>query len=93
MAEVMGADWKPQNQKKKGKKGKKGVKGQKEDDEVKFPASRGSSSRRSRRRRRSSSRHETAFVSCEFTYAINVFSEINFLFILVEGTASFAGLM
>ena len=42
MAEVMGADWKPQNQKKKGKKGKKGVKGQKEDDEVKFPASRGS---------------------------------------------------
>ena len=42
MAEVMGPEWKPQTQKKKGKKGKKDVKGQKEEDEVKFPASRGS---------------------------------------------------
>ena len=39
MAEVMGPDWKPQRQK---KKGKKDVKGEKEEDEVKFPASRGS---------------------------------------------------
>ena len=35
MAEVMGPDWKPQTQ-------KKGKKGKKEEDEVKFPASRGS---------------------------------------------------
>ena len=39
MAEVMGPDWKPQTQK---KKGEKDVKGEKEEDEVKFPASRGS---------------------------------------------------
>ena len=35
MAEVMGPDWKPQTQ-------KKGKKGKKDEDEVKFPASRGS---------------------------------------------------
>ena len=39
MAEVMGPDWKPRTPK---KKGKKDVKGEKEEDEVKFPASRGS---------------------------------------------------